>query len=251
MQSVFRQMQPVPDPVPRAAAPPLRFRVLPTVVLLSAIAVVLGVMGTVTQYLYLAVAQGGAGGRISTLAAHLFALDGEGNIPAWFQGSMLLCSAWLFWLASGARRETVVRHVGAWRALAVIFVLMSCDEISSVHETIGFWLSARLNPALGVYAWLLLGIPFAAIVGLSMIRLLRDLRPPTRWGLLIAGAVYVSGAAGVEVYEAFVDARLFGTFAFVIATVIEESLESAGLIILIGVLLAHLRASDPLTVETR
>ena len=47
------------------------------------------------------------------------------------------------------------------------------------------------------------------------------------------------------------DARLFGTFAFVIATVTEESLESAGLIILIGVLLAHLRASEPVTVETR
>jgi len=230
---------------------PLGVPVRATVVALAVVAALFAVIGIVTQYLWLGVAAGGAGGRISTQMAHVFALDAEGTAPAWFQSALMLLSAGLFWAASGARGGARTTHAPAWRVLAVIFVLLSCDEVSSVHETIGFWLAARIGGSIGVYAWLLAGVPFVAVVALGVRGLLRDMPAATRRGLFLAGALYVAGAVGVEVIEAFIDAWSYGTFTFAIVTTVEESLEMAGLVVLVGTLLRHLRDAGPVSIAAR
>lgn len=245
------QAWPEPEPDEDVRVTPLVVSPRAVVATLAAAAFLLAVAGVVTQYLVLGADVGGAGGRISTPVARLFALDGEGTIPAWFQGALILFSAGLFWVASGARRADHPHHANAWRWLAVIFVLLSCDEIASAHETFGFWLAPRVGGTIGVYAWLLAGVPFVAFVGFALRGFLRDLPRSTRRGLLAAGALYLAGAVGIEAYEAVIDAQYYGTFTFAVVTTIEESFEAAGLIVLIGTLLGHLRGAPPVPLETR
>jgi len=251
MPSTIRH--PLPDhPEPAEAGRIQTLGVSPRAVVgtLAVVAAVLAVAGIATQYLWLSVKAGGAGGVISTPVAHVFALDAEGTVPAWFQGSLMLLAAGLFWLASGARRPGVGPHALAWRAMAMIFVLLSCDEVSSVHETFGFWLAARIGGSIGVYAWLLGGVPFVAAVAWFMRGFVRDLPAVTRNGIFAAAGLYLTGAVGVEAIEAVIDATTYGTFTFAVVTTIEESLEMAGLVVLVHVLLGYLRGADPVTVRT-
>lgn len=250
MPSPIRHPAPEPEPAEAGRHRTLDVPARAVTGALAAVAFGLAVAGIVTQYLWLSVKAGGAGGLISTPVAHVFALDAEGTVPAWFQGSLLLLGAGLFWLASGAKRPGVAPHPLAWRAMAAIFVLLSCDEVSSVHETFGFWLAARIPGHVGVYAWLLGGVPFVAAVALAMRRFVRDLPAATRNGLVIAAGLYLAGAVGVEVIEAFIDAGAYGTFTFAIVTTIEESLEMAGLVTLVGVLLGHLRGAETVPLRT-
>ena len=56
---------------------------------------------------------------------------------------------------------------------------------------------------------------------------------------MIAGAVYLAGAMGVELIEARLD-ELWGSLPFSMMVVVEESLEMAGMIVLIHALLSYL-----------
>jgi len=58
--------------------------------------------------------------------------------------------------------------------------------------------------------------------------------------MVLAAIVYVAGAAGIEIVEALVD-RLSGSFSFSLLTIVEETLEMAGLVIFIHALLSHLK----------
>ena len=95
---------------------------------------------------------------------------------------------------------------------------------------------------MGVYAWLIPGIAFVIFMASATWRFLGRLPSATRRGLILAAVVYVSGAAGMELVEARLDS-LWGTFAFSLLVVVEESLEMAGLVILIHTLLSHLQST--------
>jgi len=58
--------------------------------------------------------------------------------------------------------------------------------------------------------------------------------------MVIAAVVYVAGAAGMEVVEALLD-RLWGSLSFSLLTIVEETLEMAGLVIFIHALLSYLK----------
>jgi hypothetical protein len=168
---------------------------------------------------------------------HLFDLDAEAALPAWFQTTMLLgCALLLWWIGSVRAGEPIAR---SWKLLAAGFVYLSADENATIHETVGFWISHRFGGALGVYAWLIPGIAFVIVMGLASLKFLRQLPPPFRRQLVIAGAVYLAGAMGVELIEARLD-ELWGSLPFSMMVVVEESLEMAGMIVLIHALLSYL-----------
>ena len=194
------------------------------------------VLGLVTQML--SVGNGRYGHLLGEDYAHLFDLDAEATLPAWYQTAMLLASAALLWMIGASRPATggFRRH---WKFLAWVFVYISADENAGLHETIGFWISEHSGDSMGVYAWLIPGLAFVIFIGLVSWRFLKSLPPPVRTGMMIAAAVYVAGAAGVELLEAPMD-PLVGTLPFSIMVVIEETLEMAGLVMFIHALLSHL-----------
>jgi hypothetical protein len=181
---------------------------------------------------------------------HQFNLDDENNIPTWVSSSMLLACSLLLgligWAKGGAKGSDA-----RWLGLAAIFLYLSMDEASSLHEMtspLGYALLQRiglLNPDLFFFSWLPFGIAAIAVIGFIYLPFLRDLPKDTRRRFLQAGCVYISGAVITELaaaalwYRGETDRMLY---AIVVAT--EEGLEMLGTIAFVYGLLMHLRRED-------
>ena len=200
--------------------------------ILAALSASFTVLGIVTQML-------SPGPAEQYTWTHVFDLDAEATLPAWFQSGMLLACAALLWLIGSSRRPDE-RFAGYWKFLAWVFVYLSADENATLHETLGFWISERFGDSMGVYAWLIPGLALVIWLGLASLKFIRHLPPEIRRGMLVAAVIYLMGAAGMEVIESRLDA-LWGTLPFSMLTVVEESLEMAGLVIFIHALLAYLK----------
>ncbi len=185
--------------------------------------------------------------RLAQVEAHLdftglaslrrwFDVDGEGNVPTWFSCILLFLCAQAMWALSRCRTEESQRWRRHERALAVVFVYLSIDELTQVHEqTIAplqrmFGLSGALS-----FAWVLLAVPVTGLFAVLMIGYLRAL--PVRVGvsMVLAGLVYVGAAAGVELVGGLLwsEDRL-QTAAYVLETTVEEGLEMVALVIFLG-----------------
>ena len=129
----------------------------------------------------------------------LFNLDEEGNIPTFFSAStLLLCSALLAIIAFAKKKEDAPYRLH-WKALSIIFLFLSLDEASSLHEIATLPLRSALN-ASGFLknTWVILGAVFVLIFVLAYLRFLADLPRKSRNLFLVAGALFIGGALGVE-----------------------------------------------------
>ena len=173
-----------------------------------------------------------------------FNLDSESNIPAWYSTSLLLIGAALFGIAAQAAWNIRDRFAWHWSGLALLFAGFSVDELAGIHEQTIHPLRTLLR-ASGIfyYAWVIGGIGVVLLVGAASLAFLRALDTLTRRRRLVAGAIYVGGALGLEMIGAAYASR-FGvqTPAYAVLTTLEESMEIAGLITLIHALLHYLAA---------
>jgi hypothetical protein len=160
-----------------------------------------------------------------------FDLDAEANLPTWYSAALLAAISLLCVLCGSNAKSRGEGHRWAWGGLALVFGLFSADEVASFHESVMDPLRAVLNTD-GVlfYAWVVPAIPLVIGFGLIYLPFLAHL--PRKFAALFiaSGAIYVSGALGLEMVGGLV-ASTSGeeTVAFAIATTIEEGLEIAGL----------------------
>lgn len=122
----------------------------------------------------------------------------DSAVPTWFASAILAAAGILGFTL--ARREDDRRDRLAWMGLGVLGLLLSIDEVATIHERWGE--IARGTPfstdALG-YSWVLGGLVVAGFVAVLYLPFLLRLKPRTRWLLIGAGAVFLAGAVGVEV----------------------------------------------------
>jgi hypothetical protein len=173
--------------------------------------------------------------------AEKFDLDGEQNIQAWFQTALLLLCSILLWLIASAKRLVAESYLRHWQLLALIFLGLSLDEAASLHEMTVEPLRAALHTTGFLYfAWVILGATFVLLFGLAYLRFLFHLPARYRVLFLISGALFVSGAVGMEM----VDGNYFVThgrdLTYAMLTVGEEALEISGLLSFIYALLGYL-----------
>ncbi len=169
------------------------------------------------------------------LLLQLFDLDEENNLPTWFSSFLLLLTAAFLWLCAAQERAEASGGSGHWTALAVGFLLLSIDEVAGVHETINSVIQVTWAIPGGILA---LGIGFAFVPFL--------LRLPRRTALLfvLAGALYLAGGAGMEVYgNELVRQRLRDTLQYKLASLVEEGLEIGGVLLFLHALLGYLGGS--------
>src|SRR5919197_2743140 len=170
-----------------------------------------------------------------------FSLDREANLPSWFSSALLLTAAAVLALVALdalARNARWGRH---WAGLSLVFVVLSLDETAEIHERIGSWLRAhlRLHGPLH-YAGVVPALALAAFVGTTYVRFLRALPRMTRLGVLLAAAIYIFGAAGVESASGWwAEGHGSGSTALLLVSTIEENLEMAGTTLFILVVLAY------------
>ncbi len=161
------------------------------------------------------------------------------GLPAWFSTLLLAACAQALWKladvdAHGARSRWS-RHE---RVLALIFVLLSIDELTEIHEqTITplrslFGLGGALT-----FAWVVLAIPAVVLLGLLYLGYLRSLPVGVARLVVLSAVMYVGGAVGVEL----VGSALWSTVgtetpAYTLVSTLEEVLEMLGLVLFLGVI---------------
>ncbi len=182
----------------------------------------------------------------------LLNLNAERNLPTCFSALLLGFSAMLFTIeAYAVSDKNLLWDRISWTFLAIVFTILSVDEIIEIHEKLGLIFETAFSlQGYFRYGWV---IPYGLFVGFFIIVYVRfwwRLPKPTRNLLLLAFVLFVGGALGMEMISAeYADQHNFlginpnnlkiaQKYYFMVT--IEESLEMAGSITLIYALLNHL-----------
>ncbi|MDO8421903.1 MAG: hypothetical protein Q7S99_07050 [Parvibaculum sp.] len=170
-------------------------------------------------------------------------LDSEMCLGAWYSASIILLGACLLYLTSRLARHHGHSDVWYWRILAIVFVALSLDEETSVHEVF----LEPVRDALGVsgvfyYAWVVPALILVPLFAAFYINFLRRLAKPYGFWFFISGAVFATGALGFEMLGGWAYLN-YGpeSLEVVVLFVIEESLEIFGMTSFIIALLSYLR----------
>ena len=171
--------------------------------------------------------------------ADKFNLNREANVPSWYSASSILLAAALLWLVARFHQRHNLGFVRHWNALAAVFVLLSLDEAASFHEMM---LLDIKGPRFFYFAWLMVGLPMLALLAIAYFRFLFALPLRTRNLFLGAAALYIAGAAGMEMIDGWW-ASLHGSrnLTYGLLTTLEESLEMLGIAFFIYAILDYLR----------
>ncbi|MEA5450050.1 hypothetical protein VB780_15825 [Leptolyngbya sp. CCNP1308] len=171
----------------------------------------------------------------------LFSLDEELNIPAWYSSFMLLSASLLLAVITSIKKTD--KYFSYWKSLSLIFLFLSLDEAFSFHEIL---IIPALREAFNLlpiffHTWVIFGIPAVVFFGFKYLRFFLDLPRQTRYLFLLATALYLGGALGMEMVSGLLRVY-FGQFGVstTIAIVIEELLEMAGTATFIYALLIYL-----------
>ena len=144
----------------------------------------------------------------------LFHLEAEANVPAWYASAQLLVVGLLLGLFAYTRFDRSARETWLLAALPLVFVALSVDETAGLHEWIGYRTDVLLPggsrdgtafAATGIWM-IVLGLPLVAFFGYALRRLRPFFAAPGVLARYVAGlAVFMTGAAGVEVLVNFVE----------------------------------------------
>jgi hypothetical protein len=170
-------------------------------------------------------------------------LQGEDTLPAWYSSVLLLLAGLLLGLVGWVKATRRARFVWHWLILGFIFLLLSADETVQFHERAS-WPFERVLKLKGafLYGWVIPAILFVGVIGLSYLKFLLHLPRRTRWRFIVAGAVYVGAALGLEMVEGVWDtAHGKDNVVYMAMVVVEEIGEMVGVAIFIHALLLHLR----------
>jgi hypothetical protein len=194
-------------------------------------------------------------------ALRIFDVGEERSIPTWFESlQFLLCSILLAVIAVAKKRRSD-RYSLHWGVLSIILLLLSLDEVASIHEAIGQQSERLLHNITGFtpggaisFFWVVPGAIFVFIV------------------LLAYGALFVLGALGLEMLSAQVSSSSEGIANFFgmelglsrhsgsaipkimigLQTCAEEMCEMLGLTAFVYALLAYIRSyAEDINVRVR
>lgn len=180
--------------------------------------------------------------RLFLLVDHLFNVDLEGNIPAWYSSLLLFLCSLSAWLAAASTR--LLRHKDSvyWRGLALVFLLFSLDELVMLHEH-GNWIMEMVIQPTGIfyYPWVILGLAAVALFVPLYFRFWLGLPARTRNLMFLGALLFFGGALGVEMVSSVVATRYGGdSLARWLMTPVEELLEMSGTILLLYTMLDHM-----------
>lgn len=167
--------------------------------------------------------------------AELFLFEEERNLPTLFNFTLLVANM----AALGA--VTIFAFGGNdrwrwhWLFLALVFLFLAYDEAAQVHEGLNKVMAGVVDASgFLAFAWVVPGIATVLLVGLAFARFLLALPGRSAMSFLLAGLLYVGGAIGVEMIGAnFWWSNGWDNVAYSLLATLEETLEMAGLIVLL------------------
>ena len=178
-----------------------------------------------------------APGSAPIAALQWFDVSSERNVPtAWSALLLLSCAVTSALLSRGG---------SGWVLVAVTCAFLALDESFELHERLGGVGASVADDRLH-FAWVVPGAAVACVVGLLLLQRLRAQPAQVRRRLVLAGAVYLTGALVLETVSGQVlRAHGGGGTAYTLVTSLEEGLEMAGASLLLAALLVQLRQRKP------
>lgn len=178
----------------------------------------------------------------------LFDMDGEGNIPAWFSASLFLLCALLLQFIALYQKSQHAPYVKHWQGLFWIFIFLSMDEASQIHEKTIKPLRNLLHVHEGVlyFAWVIPGAIFVMIMIYFYYKFIMSLPAQTKLHFLVSAGLYILGALGIELIQGYYASQYgFNNIRFVILVTLEEVLEISGIIVFFYGLSQYIESKGP------
>lgn len=190
----------------------------------------------------------GLAGVLGGPFVRLFYVGADASLPSWYSALLLVLASLLLATVSFAvSAGGSTRYARRWAILAAIFAYLSCDEMLRLHERIS---NTVLQPGLEVlgiipggmlyYPWVIVYAPLVLIFVAAYFSFWRALPNRTRRLFLVASVIFVGGAIGVELFNAYHDEASGRELLVFIGTHIEELMEMVGIVVFVHALLSFL-----------
>jgi hypothetical protein len=216
------------------------FQISPTRLIRSLLAVIPGlvILSTLGQVAYHIYHRSQVFGLI-----RLFYVDAEGNIPTAYSSFIWMLCSFAAAMIAISKKQAGDRFAKYWRGLALIFAYLALDEVAAVHELLIEPMRSLFHASgLFHFAWIIPGGIFFLFVVLICFKLVKTLPTKTRILLMLSGAIFVTGAIGMEMIGGWY-AEAFGVQAdltYALISTAEETLEMLGVLMLLYALLSYM-----------
>lgn len=172
-----------------------------------------------------------------------FDLGFEPSIPNWYSSCSLLACSILLGTIAAAAWQTRTHGRWHWLILSGLFLLLAMDEGVRFHEMLHTVMVEFIEPAgLLFFPWVVPALFFVLVVGLAYLPFLWRLPRRTATGFIMAGAVFVTGAVGMDMIGGLLVERYgMDSIQHSFAQFGEELGEMVGVLIFAGALLQYLR----------
>ncbi len=170
----------------------------------------------------------------------LLDVGAEQSIPTYFSTLNLLLSSLLLFIIFIHEKENRHRGKNYWIYLSILFLLLSIDESSSIHEkfAIIYYKFSQSGIIPGLYVtrnWLPFGLLFIIINGLVLLPFLKLLPTASLYRFLVSGIIFIIGVIGFEflgsimIKTGYVDSNK--ELIYLIRRILEEGFEMYGIAI--------------------
>lgn len=164
----------------------------------------------------------------------LFNLDADKNIPIFFYVLLLLIGTLLLsTIALIQTRQNSPQKFG-WIVLTIIVFAMSIDKAVRLHGHLLHFIQTilgRNDPGMIIYPLVIALLTIGLAILVQLVKFLRELPINTRKSFIIAACVFLSGALVLEaIGSSFYDFSGHANLVYDILSILEESLEMAGII---------------------
>ena len=178
----------------------------------------------------------------------LFRLDSEQSFSTWYSTLALAFSALLLFAIYRDKSVRFDRFSRHWLGLACIFAFLSADEACSIHEKISVFMRLHVS-TFGLVSgqWTAVYAVLLIILAFVYLPFLRHLWPRPAAMFVVAGAVFVTGAVGLELVGAYyyTTAQLDSKdFLYSVIAGTEDLFEMLGILLWMRSLLAYMSLNN-------
>ncbi len=220
--------------------------ILTTLLFISALLVGMSIWGEYVKYFGVGDIRGPIHEFLIDLLVHSFYTDAEANIPTYFNTIILFIPSLLFAAIAAWKYSVKDKFKLQWLGLSLIFLYLSLDEASVIHEKLIPPMRLLFNyerfGGIFYFAWVIPGLAAVFLFMLAYLRFFLHLENKYKILFFISLAVYVSGIIGGEMLSGhFAGTIGLKNFTYSTYTSLEESLEWIGCSLLIYSLLAYVQ----------
>lgn len=179
--------------------------------------------------------------RILFRFVELFNLNLEANVPSWYSAFLMIIISGLSFFIAKIKTSSEKKY---FLFLSIIFLFMSLDEISSIHEIMNKPVRNLLNLGSVFYwAWIVPGLIFLIIFGLTFRQFFKLIGKRFSKLFVSSGVIYIMGVIGFEMLGGWLYSNKLGnSYYYIFEVVVEESLEMVGLWLFIYALIEYLKS---------